>query len=136
MSLVKDYSSSYTYEGFDSESGEIILRQYYIFDDGDQLIFQNQYCLMNNYLMSYQSEQLDLNKIKLRVNTILDGIRDKHKLVVKPNFFATWLNESEKLELVVESKFEALEISGALLTDENAVLPEMISLYIGVGGKP
>ncbi|EPW4410195.1 hypothetical protein ACWLOZ_004303 [Vibrio parahaemolyticus] len=91
---------------------------------------------MNNYLMSYQSEQLDLNKIKLRVNTILDGIRDKHKLVFKPNFFATWLNESEKLELVVESKFEALEISGALLTDENAVLPEMISLYIGVGGKP
>ncbi|TOH24606.1 hypothetical protein, partial [Vibrio parahaemolyticus] len=98
--------------------------------------FENKYCLMNNYVVNYQSEKLNLDKLKLRVGLILEGIKDKHQLRVSPDFFSIWFYDSEKLELVVDSKFSSIEVSGTREYSNNSVLHEMISLYVGVGGEP
>lgn len=87
MPLIKGSSAFYVYEGIDTDSDEKVIRHYYTFSDGDQLIFENKYCLMNNYVVNYQSEKLNLDKLKLRVGLILDGIKDKHQLTVSPDFF-------------------------------------------------
>lgn len=136
MPLIKGSSAFYAYEGIDTDSDEKVIRHYYTFSDGDQLIFENKYCLMNNYVVNYQSEKLNLDKLKLRVGLILDGIKDKHQLTVSPDFFSIWFYDSEKLELVVDSKFSSIEVSGTREYSKNSVLHEMISLYVGVGGEP
>ncbi|MCV5928378.1 hypothetical protein OFO11_41410, partial [Escherichia coli] len=63
-------------------------------------------------MVNYQSEKLNLDKLKLRVGLILDGIKDKHQLIVSSDFFSIWFYDSEKLELVVDSKFSSIEVSG------------------------
>lgn len=135
MPLVEDTSVSYVFEGIDTESGENILRYYYIFSDGDQLIFENQYCLMNNYDIQYSSSSLSFDKIKSRTNTIINEIKNKHNLVVNTDFLPTWFKNGNKLDGMIEAKFDTLEVLGTRERHENAILDETINLYIGIGGQ-
>ncbi|EGQ7755917.1 hypothetical protein D8T51_23465 [Vibrio vulnificus] len=135
MPLVEDTSVSYVFEGIDTESGENILRYYYIFSDGDQLIFENQYCLMNNYDIQYSSSSLSFDKIKSRTNTIINEIKNKHNLVVNTDFLPTWFKNSNKLGGMIEAQFDTLEVQGTQERYENAILDETINLYIGIGGQ-
>ncbi|BDU35871.1 hypothetical protein INR79_16080 [Vibrio sp. SCSIO 43132] len=108
--------------------------QYFFFDDGDLLIYEHQFCFMDDYQIDYFSKKLDEEKVQARLAEFISSISAKHHLKIKTDFFSPILATGGADHHFYSANSENVEVSRALEKADFRVLPENFSLYIGIGG--
>ncbi|GMQ48391.1 hypothetical protein [Vibrio sp. 10N] len=124
---------SYSFQTKDNDSDEEVFRQYFIFEDGDQIVVENKYCLINNYTIDYYSSDLRTDKASQRVAKIVERIQHKHHLQLDSNFYVGWLKEQTSLSGMLHSTSSAVEVFGSVTENQVSILSDSASLYIAVG---
>ncbi|PKF80487.1 hypothetical protein CW749_06080 [Vibrio sp. vnigr-6D03] len=108
--------------------------QFFFFDDGDLLIYEHQFCLMDDYQMDYFSKELNEEKVQTRLAEFISSISAKHHLKIKKDFFSPLFTTGGADDHFHSAKNENVEVSRAVEKANFRVLSENFSLYIGIGG--
>ena len=134
MPAVEGHISSYIWQGIDPDSEEVITRNYFIFDDGDQLIIENKYCTMNDYIIDYSSTKLDPARVERRIASFISRIQKKYNADIDTDFFqSAWDSEAELSEKFSVDTMN-VEIESRKSYREDAILREQFFIYISIGG--
>ncbi|CCN69135.1 hypothetical protein [Vibrio nigripulchritudo] len=110
------------------------LLHYVFYADGDLIIFEHQFCFMDDYQIDYFSKKLDEEKVQARLAEFISSISAKHHLKIKTDFFSPILATGGADHHFYSANSENVEVSRALEKADFRVLPENFSLYIGIGG--
>jgi len=131
---VKNYVEPITVSFKDIKTDEQVERYYYVFPDGDLIIFESRYCLINNFNFSYQSSDVNNERVVIRMNQLLKQIAGMYDLNFESNFVKSWLEEMPRLYTEVSSKTENIDVASDINSDENQLLPFQATLSISIGG--
>ena len=118
----------------DVETEEFVERSYYVFPDGDLIIFESRYCLINNFNFSYQSSDVSNERVVIRMNKLLSQIASMYDLSLETHFVKSWLEGTPRLYTEISSKTESIDVASDINSDENQLLPFLATLSISVGG--
>ncbi|MGR4988638.1 hypothetical protein ACPV3U_03570 [Vibrio rotiferianus] len=131
---VKNYVEPITVSFKDIKTDEQVERYYYVFPDGDLIIFESRYCLINNFSFSYQSSEVNNERVVIRMNQLLNQIARMYDLNFESNFVKSWLEGMPRLYTEVSSKTENIDVASDINSDENQLLPFQATLSISIGG--
>lgn len=131
---VKNYVEPITVSFKDIKTDEQVERYYYVFPDGDLIIFESRYCLINNFNFSYQSSDVNNERVVIRMNQLLNQIARMYDLNFESNFVKSWLEGMPRLYTEVSSKTENIDVASDINSDENQLLPFQATLSISIGG--
>ncbi|MBD1557303.1 hypothetical protein HC752_10145 [Vibrio sp. S9_S30] len=110
------------------------LLHYVFYSDGDLIIYEHRFCLMNDYQMDYFSKKLNEEKVQTRLAEFISSISAKHHLKIKKDFFSPLFTTGGADDHFYSAKNENVEVSRAVEKANFRVLSENFSLYIGIGG--
>ncbi|OHY96422.1 hypothetical protein BI375_02595 [Vibrio rotiferianus] len=131
---VKNYVEPITVSFKDIKTDEQVERYYYVFPDGDLIIFESRYCLINNFNFSYQSSDVNNERVVIRMNQLLNQIARMYDLNFESNFVKSWLEGMPRLYTEVSSKTENIDVASDINSDENQLLPFQATLSLSIGG--